>query len=403
MDIFIYIFHIISIILFAYLAFSGIYIFVFAFAGIFYKDPVNTSLDKRKIAVFIPGYKEDEVIVEVAEKALEQSYPGELYKVIIIADSFQDRTLKALKELPVTVLEVSFEKSTKAKALNAALDYLPEDYQIAVVLDADNVMEYDFLEKLNHAFSEKTKVIQGHRMAKNSNTNFAILDALSEEINNHIFRKGHRAVNLSSAIIGSGVGFDYQLFKEYMKKAKAIGGFDKELELNMLSDGHKIEYLNNARVYDEKIQSSNAFEGQRRRWLSAQFIYFRRFSLQGIKSALKFKNIDFIDKVIQMILVPRILLIGLLIIVNLVSLLLNLTFNKVGNTLLMPNLSWWFILLIIVLLAFVISIPRSFYNSATLKALVSLPKGFWVMFLSLIKIKGANKRFIHTSHGKIPK
>jgi hypothetical protein len=49
--------------------------------------------------------------------------------------------------------------------------------------------------------------VQGHRTAKNTNNSWAILDAISEEINNNIFRKGHRVLGLSSAIIGSGMAF----------------------------------------------------------------------------------------------------------------------------------------------------------------------------------------------------
>jgi hypothetical protein len=30
-----------------------------------------------------------------------------------------------------------------------------------------------------------------------------------------------------------------------------------------------------------------------------------------------------------------------------------------------------------------------------------LPKGFWMMFKSLFKLKGANKTFIHTQHGVV--
>ena len=75
---------------------------------------------------------------------------------------------------------------------------------------------------------------QGHRIAKNVNNSFAILDAISEEINNLIFRKAHRVVGLSSALIGSGMAFDYKIFKKEMKDIKAIGGFDKELEMNFL-------------------------------------------------------------------------------------------------------------------------------------------------------------------------
>jgi hypothetical protein len=50
-------------------------------------------------------------------------------------------------------------------------------------------------------------------------------------------------------------------------------------------------------------------------------------------------------------------------------------------------------------IAFLLAIPSKFYNARTLKAVMSLPKGFLLMFLSLFKLKGANKKFIHTQHG----
>ena len=51
--------------------------------------------------------------------------------------------------------------------------------------------------------------------------------------------------------------------------------------------------------------------------------------------------------------------------------------------------------------AFVFALPKSFYNTNTLKALFSLPLAFVKMALLLFKLKGANKKFIHTSHGSI--
>jgi hypothetical protein len=37
-----------------------------------------------------------------------------------------------------------------------------------------------------------------------------------------------------------------------------------------------------------------------------------------------------------------------------------------------------------------------------LKAIFSLPRAFLLMFGSLFKLKGANKKFIHTVHGDHP-
>jgi hypothetical protein len=47
----------------------------------------------------------------------------------------------------------------------------------------------------------------------------------------------------------------------------------------------------------------------------------------------------------------------------------------------------------------VLAVPIGFYNKKTLVAVFSLPKAFILMMLSLFKLRGANKKFIHTAHG----
>jgi cellulose synthase/poly-beta-1,6-N-acetylglucosamine synthase-like glycosyltransferase len=385
---------ILQVLLFVFLIPAVLYIFVFAVAGLFYKDkPLLQSGNNRRIAVLIPGYKEDEVIVEVATAALKQTYGREYYDVVVIADSFQSGTLDKLRNLPVKLIEVSFDKSTKSKALNKAMSQLPDIYDIAVVLDADNIMADDFLQLINRSFDRDIIAVQGHRAAKNLNTGLAVLDAVSEEINNHIFRKGHRVLGLSSAIIGSGMAFNYPYFKQMMLGVTAIGGFDKEIELKMLSEGKTIEYLNNAWVYDEKIQKADAFTNQRRRWLSAQFLYFRRDFAKALKALFLRGNIDYFDKAIQFIQPPRILLLGVTVFLAILFVVANMF---------IPNVFYWklwFGLALFCIIAMLSSIPAGYYNLRTLKALVELPKGMLLMLTSLLKIKGANKQFLHTRHG----
>lgn len=386
-------YYIIQITLLVLLGMATMYILVFSFAGLFYRQkkyqPSNTF---RKIAVLIPGYKEDEVIIEVAAEALKQDYPADKYDVVIIADSFEKETLIKLGNMPIKLIEVSFDKSTKSKALNRAMAQLPDVYDIAVVLDADNVMAADFLQKINAAFDGNYMAVQGHRTAKNVNNSWAILDAISEEINNNIFRKGHRALGLSSAIIGSGMAFKYGYFKSLMNTVTAVGGFDKEIELKMLKAGYKIAYLEDAVVYDEKVQKADVFGNQRRRWLSAQLHYFRKDFLTALGYLLRKGNVDYFDKAIQFIQPPRILLLGAV----MLSAALFLTLNHLINY---PHfIKGWTVLAIACFLSFLFSVPRSFYNAGTLKAACSLPKGMLMMLLSLLKIKGANQKFIHTKH-----
>jgi len=394
---------ILELIAYSYLLFAVLYISIFGFASIFKRKAPDKKADKlRKFAVLIPGYKEDLVIVDVARDALEQDYPKEKYEVIVIADSFKTETLEALRKLPIRVEVVVFEVSKKSKALNKCMAAIGDDYDVAMILDADNIMEHDVLSKINDAFNRGFLAVQGHRTAKNTNTNFAVLDAISEEINNTIFRKGHRSLGLSSALIGSGMAIDYNIYKKFMAEIDSVGE-DKELEMRLLKNNYTIEYLEDAYIFDEKTSQSKVFVNQRRRWIAAQLLHFRDYFIPGFIHLLKTGNIDFFDKVLQMIQPPRILLSGILFLLTLSSGIIYFFDVNVVSQYFILDFSYWLPLLLLTGIILLITVPRKFYNTRTLRALLSLPAGFVLMFLSLLKIKGAGSRFIHTTHSHTEK
>lgn len=386
-----------ELLLVSYFMISCTYVFVYALAGRMYQKRQDLPYKPSKMAVFIPAYKEDAVIIEVAKASLLQQYPSDCFDIIVIADTLQAKTLKALKDLPIQLIEVNFKNSTKAKALNTAMQRIKKAYEYAIILDADNIMEAQFLQKMNAAFHQGYRVVQGHRKAKNLNTAFAILDAASEAINNHIYRKGHRVLGISSGLIGSGMGFEYDLFKTMMRPIAAVGGFDKELEFELAKRNISIEYLEDAIVLDEKVQKSSDFSKQRRRWLATQFVYLKKYYQLGLKAFVFQGNITFFDKVFQMLVPPRILLLGITSIMTLGYGMLDIIWHK--ETFI--SSSYWYINALLLIIAFVAALPHTFYNTSTLKAMLALPSAFFRMLSLLFKLKGANSKFIHTSHGII--
>lgn len=347
-----------------------------------------SSCDQKRIAVLIPAYKEDQVILECVHSCMLQKYPADKYDTVVISDRMEEKTNLALSALPIKLVQVFFQNSTKAKALNYAMEQIGDDYDVAVVLDADNIIDTDFLEKINEAFSiPDVQIIQAHRKAKNLNTNLSVLDAISEEINNGIFRLGHANVGLSAALIGSGMAFDYSLFKNVMLTIDAVGGFDRALELSLIKEGKRIHYLPDVEVLDEKVQNHANFSNQRRRWLSAQIHYLTQY-IGDIPLALLKGNWDFCDKVFQQMSIPRILLLGMTFVLALLLSFVNWVIA----------LKWW-VLFVVLITALLIVIPKSLFNRRLLKALLDLPYSFILMCRNLFRLKGANKKFIHTSHG----
>jgi len=378
-----------TLLVFVFLAFQAIYLFVFSLAGrIISLSAAPESKQIGSFVIYIPSYKEDAVIIHTALAALALKYPENKKQVVVIADSLKPETLMMLRSLPIQVVEVAFDKSTKAKALNVAINQTINNYDYALVLDADNVCAKDFLLRMNDTLQSGYQVVQGQRVAKNTDTNYALLDAISEGINNHIFRKGHRAFGLSCAIIGSGMALDFDLFKTIMSEITAVGGFDKEMELRLLKQRIRFGYAENAIVYDEKVTQLSTLQNQRRRWLAAQLNYMKKYASEGLIQLLK-GNFDFFDKVIQTLLLPRLILLGITPAVLILSLLHGHALPPV----------YWLLLWIITYIAILFAIPSQYFNRRLFKAILSLPIAFFTMFKLFFKLRNANRTFIHTPHG----
>lgn len=376
-------------ILFFLMAISVGYLFIFAAAGMA-KTTYSYPLAKKKynFVVLFPAYKEDKVIESAVHSFLQQEYPKECYDIIVISDKMKSSTNQRLQQLPVELLIVDFENSSKAKALNFAIDKLSNrKYDLVIIMDADNTVQSDFLQKFSNAYESGASVIQAHRMAKNINTNTAILDAVSEEINNSIFRKGHVKIGLSSALIGSGMAFEYNWFNENIKKVYSSGE-DKELEGLLLKQRIYIDYLDDVPIYDEKTPKDEIFYNQRRRWIASQYNALTS-SIVDLPGAITSRNIDYADKIFQWMMLPRVILLG---VISIISVLLTIIDWE-------ASLKWWGLLFLLGL-AFCMAIPDYLVDKRLTKAIKKVPWLFILMFLNLFRIKGADKKFIHTDHGE---
>jgi cellulose synthase/poly-beta-1,6-N-acetylglucosamine synthase-like glycosyltransferase len=380
------------LLLFVYCSLSVVYLFVLSLWGRFFYKGKKWSPSKvpsKRIAVLVPAYKEDNVILSTAENLLRLDYPGELYDIYIIADSFRPETLTALNKLPLHLLEVSFENSTKTKALNEAFRRIDKGYDIALICDGDNMLAKDFLKKVNDAFVAGARAVQGRRVAKNLDSSFAILDACSEAINNHIFRKGTNAMGLSSAVCGSGMAFEFGMVKEILGDIDAVGGFDKVLQLKIVKQRVFIYYLEDTIAYDEKVDSPVAFSQQRKRWVSSQFIYARRFFFPAFREIFK-GNISYFNlAVANNCLLPKAFLMVLLPALAVAGFWLQ---SSLG----IAAAGVFFLYIFSLFLA----LPPVLINADLLQAILSLPRAVMLMFGALFQFRKADQTFIHTPHSK---
>lgn len=383
--------HIIDIILWIIIAGSVAYVAFFAIISLFYDKEDNVAQQAAAISnrmtkflVLYPAYNEDRVIIHAVKQFLLQYYPKDYYTLVVISDHMQPETNDKLRELPITLLTPTFEKSSKAKAMQYAITEVQGNFDNVVIMDADNVVRPEFLNQLN-ILCTVYDAIQCHRCAKNANNDVAVLDGTSEEINNTIFRKAHNRLGLSSALIGSGMCFKYNLFKENVFKLSTAGE-DREMEALLLHQGVFIKYAPDIHVFDEKVSSQDNFQRQRMRWLTAQ-IQSLLSNLPKIPEAIIHGKINFIDKTIQQALIPRSILIVLL---GLISVLM---------TIFVP--AWcekWWILLGILAIALYIAIPSQL-RLQSFKKVFAIPGLVLRMLKNLLHMDRKNTDFIHTQHG----
>ena len=383
--------HVIDIVLWCIIAFSVGYIFFYAITYalgqllIIKRGPTSDDIRQKKYLVIFPAYGEDKVILHTVKSFLLQHYPHDKYSVVVVSDHMLKETNTELSKLPITLLQPQFENSSKAKALQFAIDNIHDNFDNIVILDADNIVQPDFLEKLNEICNQGFSAIQCHRCAKNAENQIAQLDGISEEINNSIFRKGHNNIGLSSALIGSGMCFDYLWFKAHVHLLSTAGE-DREIEKMLLIEHIYIKYVEDIDVFDEKVGNEDNFQLQRQRWMSAQLNCLLSM-MKNLPTSIVHLNVNYIDKTIQQMLIPR----SMLLVGTFVWALLMSVFE----------MSWaykWWGLFALTSLSLWIAIPRKMRNGGLAQLITHLPRLTWRMMSNIRHIDSENREFIHTSH-----
>lgn len=383
--------HVIDIVLWCIIAFSVGYIFFYAITYalgqllIIKREPTSDNIRQKKYLVIFPAYGEDKVILHTVKSFLLQHYPHDKYSVVVVSDHMLKETNTELSKLPITLLQPQFENSSKAKALQFAIDNIHDNFDNIVILDADNIVQPDFLEKLNEICNQGFSAIQCHRCAKNAENQIAQLDGISEEINNSLFRKGHNNIGLSSALIGSGMCFDYLWFKAHVHLLSTAGE-DREIEKMLLIEHIYIKYVEDIDVFDEKVGNEDNFQLQRQRWMSAQLNCLLSM-MKNLPTSIVHLNVNYIDKTIQQMLIPR----SMLLVGTFVWALLMSVFE----------MSWaykWWGLFALTSLSLWIAIPRKMRNGGLAQLITHLPRLTWRMMSNIRHIDSENREFIHTSH-----
>ncbi len=334
---------------FILIAMTVLYLGVFAITSLFARHSETPKAKKEnRFIVLIPSYKNGTSLAMTVKSVLGQTYPQRQFDITVIADHEDEMTMFHMAQQPVTLLTPTFEKSSRTRSLQLAINNLPQFkiYDAVIILEAGDVVEPEFLEHINDAFEAAgTKAIQTHKVTLNRDSTSARLSAVFEEINNSIFRRGHISVGLSTALSSSGIVFDFTWFKSFILNAKSYWT-EKELELTLLRQHIYIDYFDKISVYNEKSRQAEEFNREHRSMIWTQLHTFIR-NIRYMPLAIANRQYDLIDKILQWMLIPRMILMSVVLTMGIFIPFFYFT----------AALKWW-LLFAIILLIFAIATPN---------------------------------------------
>ena len=130
--------------------------------------PIPWANPNTRFACVIAARNEERVIGELVQSLLQQNYPKTLFDIYVMPNNCTDHTALAAIRAGAGILKPRGEVHCKGDALHEAFEtLLRKDYDAFCVFDADNVVDADFLSRMNDAFLAGARVTKGAMRVKN--------------------------------------------------------------------------------------------------------------------------------------------------------------------------------------------------------------------------------------------
>jgi len=218
------------------------------------------------VAVIIPAYNEEKVIIHTVHSVLASTYQN--FEVIVVDDGSNDQTYQKLfaefaKDPRVKIFRLP--NQGKAHALNFGIGQAQTE--IVIALDADTAMHPDAIGLLvRHFIDPQIGAVAGNAKVGNRQNLLTKWQALEYITSQNLDRRAFALLNCVTIVPGAIGAWRREL-------VQAVGGFqnqtlaeDADLTLHILRKGFRIAYEDAAIAYTEAPTTISAFLKQRFRW-----------------------------------------------------------------------------------------------------------------------------------------
>lgn len=308
--------------------------------------------DPQKYCILIPARNESKVIEKLLISIEKQSLKINSKDVYIIVEQMDDPTVEIAKKHHMNiVLRKDLQKKRKGYALDDAVKEIlkaKKHYTAYFILDADNILEKDFLKNMVEDISKGYDISTGYRNIKNGSSLVACASILTFSIIN---TEGNQRRSLyANNVTLSGTGF-------YIKGdiIESLGGFPfhgmtEDYELTLYATLHNLttNYNTKAIFYDEQPKSFKTSLIQRTRWVYGYFEARRKY-IKAIRKSIAKSKVNYASKINATIGVKPLIYILIGFLCYLIDVLIHVSLKKFA-------LDFIGILCIIYLILFLVSI-----------------------------------------------
>ena len=275
--------------------FFACYVYQFVYIPIAWLPRKKETLHApmHRFAVLIAARNEEAVIGKLIDSIKAQSYPGRLVKIFVAADNCTDATAEAARSHGAEVYE-RYDMTRRGKGY--ALDFLLREIKLRghgrfdgyIVLDADNVLDRDFILHMNETFSAGHDIVTCYRSSKNYGDNWISAGYALWFLREARYLNGARMAAGSSCAV-SGTGFLFS--DEVLRKCGGWHFFllteDIEFTIDNVVRDVKIGYARNAVLYDEQPTLFRQSWRQRMRWSKGYLQVFGKYGGKLIRGILR--------------------------------------------------------------------------------------------------------------------
>ena len=282
------IYDILSVLITIMLAYHSVYFIV----GIFKTRKFKKAKVKHKYAILIAARNEEKVIGNLLDSIAKQDYPRDLLTTFVVADNCTDTTAAiARKKGAICYERFNDQDKTKGFALeflfnNIECDYGINSFEGYFIFDADNLLNTNFVSKMNDAFDSGEKIITSYRNTKNFDENWIASTYALHWIRSS--RTSHRArsyLGLATNIQGTGFLFANEIVKNGWHYTSLTE--DRALTADAVSNGYMISYQDEAIFYDEQPIKLKVALRQRLRWSKGHLLAFLESGPKLFKNIFK--------------------------------------------------------------------------------------------------------------------